>query len=97
MSLGDVKRLPTKDVEKYYNRYQVLLGNKVTNGLVDTAIEAATELVSYVITIDDKKELCKDLQKNELVKQELNNLAGYVVLKGGKMVVLATGLLQIAC
>ena len=34
MSLGDVKRLTSKDVEKYYNRYQITLGNQVASGLV---------------------------------------------------------------
>ncbi|KXJ04594.1 hypothetical protein AC249_AIPGENE25778 [Exaiptasia diaphana] len=54
MSLGDVKRLPAKEVDKYYNRYQVMLGNQVTGSLVDTTIEAATELANYVLPIDDK-------------------------------------------
>lgn len=96
MSLGDIKRLPSKDVEKYHNRYQVTMGNQVTSGLVDTALETGVELLSYAIPIDDKKDLCNDLKKNELVKQELNNAAGYVVLKGGRFVALASGLLQIA-
>ena len=33
MSLGDVKKLPAKDVEKYFNRYQITLGNQVASGL----------------------------------------------------------------
>ena len=96
MSLEDVKRLPSKDVEKYHNRYQVTMGNKVTSELVDTALETGVELLSYAISIYDKKDLCNVLKKNELVKQELNNAAGYVVLKGGRFVALASGLLQIA-
>jgi hypothetical protein len=96
MSLGDVKKLSAKDVERYHNRYQVTMGNRVTNGLVSTALKATTEIINYLVPIDDKKELCKDLQGNELVKQELNNAAGYVLLKGGRFVALASGLLQIA-
>ena len=46
MSLGDVKRLKSADVEKYYNRYQIVMGNKVTNGLVDTALQGASEIIS---------------------------------------------------
>jgi hypothetical protein len=72
------------------------MGNNVTNGLVSTALEGATEMINYLVPIDDKKELCKDLQGNELVKRELNNVAGYVLLKGGRFVALASGLLQIA-
>jgi hypothetical protein len=55
--------------------------NKVTKGLVDTAIETTVELLSNLIPIDSKGELCRDIQQNELVKQELNNAAGYVILK----------------
>ena len=96
MSLGDVKRLSPKDVEKYYNRYQITLGNQVASGLVDTALETGVEIISYALPIDDKQELCNDIKKNELVKQELINAAGYIVLKGGRFVALASGLLQIA-
>jgi hypothetical protein len=96
MSLGDVKKLSSKDVERYHNRYQITMGNRVTNGLVSTALEATTEIINYLVPIDDKEELCKDLQGNELVKQELNNAAGYILLKGGRFVALASGLLQIA-
>ena len=77
-------------------RYQITLGNQVASGLVDTALEAGVEIVSYVLPIDDKKELCNDIKSNELVKQELINAAGLIVLKGGRFVALASGLLQIA-
>ena len=96
MSLGDVKRLSTKDVEKYYNRYQVTMGQQVTCGLIETGLEAGIELVSYILPIDDKKELISDLNKNELVKKELSNWAGLLVLKGGRFVALASAVFQVA-
>ena len=95
LSLVDVKRLSIKDVEKYYNRYQVVMGNKVTNGLVDTALQGASQMISYVCPIDDKEALCHDLQNDDLVKKELTEYAGYAVLKGGRMVALASALIQI--
>ena len=95
MSLGDVKKLSPKDVEKYYNRYQVTMGNQVTGSLSDMVIEGAAEVISYLAPIDDKKELCEDLKKNDLLKQELNNVAGYAVLHGGRFVALGTCLVQI--
>ncbi|KXJ09795.1 hypothetical protein AC249_AIPGENE26557 [Exaiptasia diaphana] len=96
MPLGDVKKLSAKDVETYYNRYQVTMGNQVTGGLVDMVIEGASEVINMVAPIDDKKELCEDLKKNDLLKQELNNAAGYAVLKGGRFVALGSCLMQIA-
>jgi hypothetical protein len=95
MSLGDVKKLSDEDVKKIYNRYQIVLGNSVSNGLVNTAIETTINLLSKVVTIDDENELCRDIQQNELVRQELNNIAGYVILKGGRFVALASCLLQV--
>jgi len=96
MALGDVKKLSAKDVEKYFNRYQTVLGNKITNGLVDSMLELAVGLASYVVPIDDNKELCNDLQNNEMLKQELNNIAGYFLFKGGRLVALSSCLVQVA-
>jgi len=95
MSLGDVKKLSAKDVDKHFSRYQAVLGNKLTSGLVDAALELAVGLASYVVPIDDNKELCDDLQKNEMLKQELNNIAGYFLLKGGRLVALSSCLVQV--
>ncbi|KAK3732683.1 hypothetical protein QZH41_000848 [Actinostola sp. cb2023] len=94
---GDVKKLPTKEVDKYFNRYQTVLGNKITQGLVSSALELAVGLASYAIPIDNTKELCEDLKANEVVlTQELNNIAGYLLLKGGRMVGLSSCLVQVA-
>jgi len=95
MSLGDVKKLSAKDVDKYFSRYQAVLGNKITNGLVDAALELAVGLASYVVPIDNNKELCDDLQNNEMLKQELNNIVGYFLLKGGRLVALSSCLVQV--
>ena len=54
------------------------------------------KLVSYLLPIDDKKELISDLNKNELVKKELSNWAGLLVLKGGRFVALASAVFQVA-
>ena len=67
MSLGDVKRLPRKDVEKYYNRYQIIMGNQLTGTLVNTSIEVFTGIANYLLPIDDKTKLCSDLKDNPLI------------------------------
>ena len=95
MSLDNIKKLTPGDIEKYYNRYQVVLGSKITSGLVDTAIQASVGLMSYVVPIDSRDELCYDLQKNEMLIQELNNIVGYFLLKGGRMVALSLSLIQV--
>ena len=96
MSLGDIKRLTPKQVEKYFNRYKTVMGKRVSTGLVESAISAASVLISYVIPVDDVESLNEDLKNDDLVKRELSNFAGLLVLKGGRLVALASGLFKVA-
>ena len=96
MSLGDIKRLSPKQVEKYLNRYKTVMGKKVSTGLVESAISAASVLISYIIPVDDVEALNEDLKNDDLVKRELSNFAGLLVLKGGRLVALASGLFKVA-
>ena len=45
--------------------------------------------------IDDTEELCYDLQNDELVKRELSNIAGLLVVRGGRLVALGSALFQV--
>ena len=95
MTLGDVAKLSSKDVMKYFTRYQVTMGKQVTGGLVDSALQATSKVISYAIPIDDSDALGKDLKGDELVRRELSNLVGLLVLRGGRFVALASGLFQV--
>ena len=46
MTLGDVAKLSSKDVLKYFTRYQVTMGKQVTGGLVDSALQAASKVIT---------------------------------------------------
>ena len=96
MSLEKIHKLPDKEVEKYFNRYQKVAGQKMANGLVDSAISTATKVISCFLPIDDTEELCYDLQNDELVKRELYNIAGLLVVRGGRLVALGSALFQVA-
>ena len=95
MALGDVKRLTPKGVEKYYFRYQTKLAKQVTGGLVENAIKLTSKTISKFVPIDDPDSLSDDLVKDEIVRRELVNAAGYLVLKGGRFVALASALFHI--
>ena len=95
MSLEKIHKLSDKEVEKYFNRYQKVAGQKMVNGLVDSAISTATKVISCFLPIDDTEELCYDLQNDELVKRELSNIAGLLVVRGGRMVALGSALFQV--
>ena len=96
MSLEKIHKLSDKEVEKYFNRYQKVAGQKMANGLVDSAIRTATKVISCCLPIDDTEELCYDLQNDELVKRELSNIAGLLVVRGGRLVALGSALFQVA-
>ena len=95
MSLEKIHKLPDKEVEKFFNRYQKVAGQKMANGLVDSAISTATIVISCFLPIDDTEELCYDLQNDELVKRELSNIAGLLVVRGGRLVALGSALFQV--
>ena len=59
MSLGDIKKLSTKDVEKHYLRYQTILGKQLSSSQVDSAVLAASKAVSMVVSIDDISKVMK--------------------------------------
>ena len=96
MSFEKIHKLSDKEVEKYFNRYQIVAGQKMANGLVDSAISIATKVISCFLPIDDTEELCYDLQNDELVKRELSNIAGLLVVRGGRLVALGSALFQVA-
>ena len=95
MSLEKIHKLPDKEVEKFFNRYQKVAGQKMANGLVDSTISTATKVISCFLPIDDTEELCYDLQNDELVKRELFNIAGLLVVRGGRLVALGSALFQV--
>ena len=68
----------------------------MANGLVDSTVKTATKVISCFLPIDDTEALCSDLQKDELVKRELSNIAGLLVVKGGRLVALGSALFQVA-
>ena len=62
----------------------------MANGLVDSAISTATKVISCFLPIDDTEELCYDLQNDEL-----SNIAGLLVVRGGRLVALGSALFQV--
>lgn len=96
MTLGDIHRLSNKDVRSYYKRYEMVSGQQVYNTLVKGSLGIFSKVISHVVPIDDPQSLSKDLQDDQLIRRELSSFAGYLILKGGRLVALASGLLQVA-
>ena len=86
MSLGDVHKLSVKDVEKYFVRYQTILGQQLTDGLIESGIQAASKIASYFLPIDDSEKLYKTWKNNKLLVRDLRTFAGFLALKGHLLV-----------
>ena len=84
-----VKRLSDKDVQKYSKRYEAYIGNKTTDSLIDTFIMLFTKGVGMVVSIDDVKELQKELKNDYINNQALSSLAGGLALRFGRLLALA--------
>ena len=88
-----VKRLSDNDVQKYSKRYEAYIGNKTTDSLIDSALMLLTKGVGLVVSIDDVKELQKELKNNYIINQELSSLARGLALRCGRWLALANAAL----
>ena len=91
----DIERFSPQVVEKFYFRYQTKLAKQVTGGLVESVLKLGAKTMSKFVPIDDPDSLSDDLVQDEIVKRELVNAAGYLVLKGGRFVALASALFHV--
>ena len=97
LSLGDVKKLTGKKGESmYYCRYEAVLGKQVAGALLRNGINMFCHLASYLLPIDDVDALSSDLTNDEILKRELTSLAGFLVLRGGRGVAIASAMFQVA-
>ena len=78
-----------KDVQKYSKRYEAYIGNKTTDSLIDSAIMLFSKGVGMAVSIDDVKELQKELKNDYIINQELSSLAGGLALRCGRWLALA--------
>ena len=88
-----VKRLSDKVVQKYSKRYEAYVGNKTTDSLIDSAIMLFSKGAGLVVSIDDVKDLQKELKNDYIINQELSSLAGGLALRSGRWLALANAAL----
>ena len=84
-----VKCLSDKDVQTYSKRYEAYICNKTTESLIDSFIMLYSKGVGMVVSIDDVKELQKELNNDYITNQELSTLAGGLALRFGRFLALA--------
>jgi len=70
--------------------YQMVNGQQVYSTLVKGSLGIFSKVVSHIIPIDNPESLATDLREDKLVQCELSTFAGYLVLKGGRLVAVAS-------
>jgi len=70
-----VKRLSGKEVEKFTKRYEMYVGSKTTESLIDGFIFLATKVVGMTVKIKDIDTYQKELRNDYILSKELSNLA----------------------
>jgi hypothetical protein len=91
----EVKKLPETEVKKYYKRYEAALASKTTDAVAMSAVGLAAKLLGYALPIDNVDNLQRDLRNDYLIAQELRITCGWLSLKCGKLMAVASGALHV--
>ena len=73
--------------------YEAYAGNKTTESLIDSAIMLFSKGAGLVVSINDLKELQKELKNDYIINQELSSLAGGLALRCSRWLALANAAL----
>ena len=96
LDVAKIHKMKNKDLEKYFNRYKIVQGKKVSTVLKSKGIKLGIKMISYFLPIDNQESLIADLESDELLSNEISNILGLLILKGGRSIALVSGLVQIA-
>ena len=91
-----VKRLSDKDVEKYFERYEVYVSSKTNDTLLDSFLTFASKIVGNFLPIKDVEALRNELKNDYIITKQLANLAGNLSLKCGRLLAVANAALVTA-
>jgi len=88
LSQEHVKRLDEKDVIKYHTRYDIFIGAKTTDSLIDNFLSLAIKAVGLAVKIDDADALKNELKGDFIITKEVSQFFGGVALKYGNYIAL---------
>ncbi|XP_031574215.1 uncharacterized protein LOC116308006 [Actinia tenebrosa] len=91
-----VNKLSEEEVKKFHKRYEAALASKTTDAVADSAIKLATKLLGLALPIDDVEQLRKDISEDYVIAQELKITCGWLSLKCGKLMAVASAALHVA-
>ena len=92
-SQEQVKRLDDKEVLKYHKRYEVYVGAKTTETLIDSFLCFTTKALGLVVKIKDANALKNELKNDYIITKEMSVLSGEIALRCGRLLAVANTLL----
>ena len=57
LDVKKIHKMKNKELEKYYNRYKIIQGKKVSSVLKSKGIKLGIKMISYFLPIDDQESL----------------------------------------
>ena len=91
-----VSKLTEEETKKFHKRYEAALASKTTDAVADSAIKLATKILGMTLPIDDVEQLQKDIRDDYVIAQELKLTCGWLSLKCGKLMAVASAALHVA-
>ena len=82
-SQDEVKRLDTKDVQKYHKRYEAYVGSKTTDSMVENFLSLAIKAAGLFVKIDNENALKAEFKNDFNINKELSQFFGGLTLKFG--------------
>ena len=78
LSLGDIERLSSKDVEKFHARYEAVFAKKIQQNAIKGVLRGGVKFLAFLLPyaglrLKDEDKLLATLQDDELITTELSN------------------------
>jgi hypothetical protein len=86
----DLNYLSEKEILRYYRVYQDVLAVRVNDTFSKTAVKCYSRLASMLLPIADENKLYEDLRGDYILMNELNRWVGWLSLKAGSLMAVAS-------
>ena len=78
-----VQDLGAKHAEKHYESYEIYVGVKTTETLIESFQSLVTKALGMMVTINSADALRNDLKTDDIIRKETSKLAGWLALRCG--------------
>ena len=91
-----VRRLEDKDVMRHYKRYEIYVGAKTTETLIESFLSFSTKALSLGVLLKGTEALQNELKNDYIITKELSNISGNLALRYGRLLAVANAFLNTA-